>query len=82
MHCTTNCVVCESQRCLAKSFSRPLDLHKPSNNTHTSQHSTGPIDADREGRVKVRGVTGRVKERKKHGDKGRESEKGIKHAVD
>lgn len=50
-------------------------MHEPSHNTHTPKHS-GPIDADGEGRVEVRRVTERLKERR------REREKGIEHAVD
>lgn len=56
-------------------------MHEPSHNTHTPKHS-GPIDADREGRVEVRRVTEKVRERQKHRDKGRERKKGVEHAVD
>lgn len=44
----------ETGRCSAKSCGRPLDLQESSHNTHTPQHSAGPIDGDREGRVEER----------------------------
>lgn len=61
----------KTQRCLVKACSRPFELHEPSHNTHTPKHS-GPIDADREGRV-VRKVTERVKERQKDGERERKA---------
>lgn len=75
----TNNVADETQ--MVKSRGRSLGSHEPSHNTHTPKHS-GPIDADREGRVEVRRVTEKVRERQKHRDKGRERKKGVEHAVD